>query len=127
MKHTDEEILKALECFNLDMCLGEDCPYWGEPCGLLIQKDIYDFVYRLKAEVERLTLSERDAYKQLEKGNARMNAIIEAEKTEAIKEFTEELKKHKIKPEFPWDDYYIYESVIDDVAQKMIGRADNEQ
>ena len=40
-------------------------------------------------------------------------------KYEAIKEFAERLKELKIKPEYPWDDYYINENAIDNLVKQM--------
>ena len=40
-------------------------------------------------------------------------------KSEAIKEFAERLKKLKIKPEFPWDDYCVSEGNIDNLVKEM--------
>ena len=53
-----------------------------------IIKNLQSCIDRQKAEIERLTLSEREAYKQLERGNERMMAIIKAE----LKEFAEDVK-----------------------------------
>ena len=53
-----------------------------------IIKNLQSCIDRQKEEIERLTLSEREAYKQLERGNERMAAIIKAE----IKEFAEDVK-----------------------------------
>ena len=53
-----------------------------------IIKSLQSCIDRQKEEIERLTLSEREAYKQLERGNERMAAIIKAE----IKEFAEDVK-----------------------------------
>lgn len=90
---TDEEIIKGLQvCSSNGDC--NECPINPHKgnygfCTSLAIKAALDLISRLKAEVERLTLSEREAYNQLEKGNARMNAIIDAE----IKEFAEKVKK----------------------------------
>lgn len=92
-KYTDEEIIKGLQvCSSNGDC--NECPINPHKgnygfCTSLAIKAALDLISRLKAEVERLTLSEREAYNQLEKGNARMNAIIDAE----IKEFAEKVKK----------------------------------
>ena len=51
-------------------------------------KNLQSCIDRQKEEIERLTLSEREAYKQLERGNERMMAIIKAE----LKEFAEDVK-----------------------------------
>jgi hypothetical protein len=40
-------------------------------------------------------------------------------KAEAVKEFAERLKKDKIKPEFPWDDFTVTEGMIDDLVKEF--------
>lgn len=40
-------------------------------------------------------------------------------KVEAVKEFAERLKKKVQKPEFPWEDFFICESDIDEVLKEM--------
>ena len=44
-------------------------------------------------------------------------------KLAVIQEFVEKLKAAKIKPEFPWDDFYVTESAIDDIAKEMMEEA----
>ena len=89
-------------------------------------KSLQSCIDRQKEEIERLTLSEREAYKQLERGNERMMAIIKAE----IKEFAEELKKRKYQSS-DWSHgehpYVVEESDIDDVLDDMIGGSDDER
>lgn len=40
-------------------------------------------------------------------------------KSDAIKEFAERLKTHIIRPEFPWDDFYVNESDIDNLVKEL--------
>ena len=37
-----------------------------------------------------------------------------------IKGLAEKLKEQKIKPEFPWDDFYVTETIIDNTIREMI-------
>lgn len=46
-------------------------------------------------------------------------AEIERLKAEAVKEFAERLKKDKIKPEFPWDDFTVTEGMIDELVKEF--------
>lgn len=95
MKHTDEEIMDAMEHCVKNLCHCRKCPCFvkgNDTCHEELYDEILSLINRLKAEVERLTLSEREAYNQLEKGNARMNAIIEAE----IKEFADKLREDRV-------------------------------
>lgn len=46
---------------------------------------------------------------------------IENAKTEAINEFAERLKEKRIKPEYPWDDFFVTEGIIDEVLKEMVG------
>ena len=46
---------------------------------------------------------------------------IKIERQEAVKEFAERLKALKIKPEFPWDDFYVTETAIDNLVKEMTG------
>lgn len=47
-------------------------------------------------------------------------------KAEAVKEFAERLKKDKIKPEFPWDDFTVTEGMIDNLVKEFTeGEADD--
>jgi regulator of RNase E activity RraB len=41
-------------------------------------------------------------------------------KAEVINEFVERLLSLKIKPEFPWDDFYVTESAINSVKKEMM-------
>lgn len=95
-KYTDEEIIKGLQvCSSNGDC--NECPINPHKgnygfCTSLAIKAALDLISRQKAEIERLTLMEREAHNQLEKGNTRMNAIIKAE----IEEFADELRKGRV-------------------------------
>lgn len=38
---------------------------------------------------------------------------------DGIKAFALRLKKYKIRPEFPWDDFVVCETTIDDLVKEM--------
>ena len=61
---TDNEIIQALECFKSEDCLGEQCPYFEMSglCGKPMCSDVYDFIYRQKSEIEKLTLELEGIY-----------------------------------------------------------------
>ena len=99
---TDEQIIKALECFKSEDCLGGQCPYFEQPglCGKPMCSDVYDFIYRQKAEIERLKKELELSQKAPEITKVRYeislderNFIIKQAKSEAIKEFAEKLNQ----------------------------------
>jgi len=55
-------------------------------------------------------------YKQCERG---LEKDFEKYYGEIIKEFSDRLKESKVKPEFPWDDFFVTESTIDDLVKEM--------
>ena len=87
----DEEIIKALECFKSEDCLGEQCPYYEivGGCGKKMCSDVYDFVNRQKAEIERLR---KETSQTIESIRKLARDTIRDTKSEAIKEFAERLK-----------------------------------
>ena len=87
-----------------------------------IIKNLQSCIDRQKEEIERLTLSEREAYKQLERGNERMMAIIAEEREDAIKEVAREIFEEidKVIKEHSQGyccDWYLYE-LIDKLKEK---------
>lgn len=100
---TDNDIKKALECCKTGNC--DECPFYGrkEDCEVELPEEALDLINRLEAEIERLEneieeANEADREAELQalkesKDNAKLfcEAINHA-KSEAIKEFAEELK-----------------------------------
>lgn len=87
-------------------------------------KDVIDLITRQNAEIERLTktISDREySCGELTAALQIANELLKPKKSEAIKEFSERLKESKIKPEYPWDDYYINEGAIDNLVNEMTG------
>ena len=85
-----------------------------------IIKNLQSCIDRQKAEIERLTLSEREAYKRLERGNERMMAIIAEEREDAIKEFAERLlDKYDIWTESDETEYRYVEELVDNLVKEM--------
>lgn len=118
-KFTDNEIMKALECFKSEDCLGKECPYFEMPglCGKKMCIDVYDFIYRKKAENERLQAE-----------NVKLHTIIPkmiiTAKAEAIKEFAERLKKVMVATHKDINGYCRYETedyYIDTLVKEMEG------
>ena len=107
---TDNEIIKALECCKEEEHCGEECPYYSKAFKeklscLDAEKGLtpmaLDLIKRQKAYIE--TLKERiivQKYKEVPLGNEVVyrigweNALVEAIKAEAYKEFAERLKSH---------------------------------
>lgn len=79
-------------------------------------------IERLNKEVDRLSqcvLCHDGIVSDLEKD------VFNA-KSEAIKEFAQRLKTLKIKPEFPWDDFFVTEEMIDTLVKEMTEEQTNE-
>ena len=113
---------------------GEDCI---EVClirdGYRTVLKAEEVITRLKAENERLSheihvLKSENSFLLKSKGGLKMNKEFEHEikqsKLEAIKEFAERLKEKRIKPIFPWDDFFVTEGIIDEVLKEMVGDTD---
>ena len=80
---TDNEIIKALEHCDKETC--KDCPNeYQYDCKGKIMRNALDLINRQKAEVERL--KHRKTELQIR------NQELQHEKSEAIKEFAEELE-----------------------------------
>lgn len=75
----------------------------------------------LNAITYKMTLNEDQIKKAMEDCMKRIDYNINKIRSEAIKEFVERLKVYKIKPEFPWDDFVICETTIDDLVKEMDG------
>jgi len=119
----DNEIVKALECCLLDNKQhGErcsECPMYETPltvCQNLLAYHSLNLTNRQKAEIERLESHNNKLMETVE------NLIYECDcaKQEIIKDFEERLLAIKIKPEFPWDDFFVTEDMINSVAKDMI-------
>lgn len=128
---TDNEIIKAFMCCSnsegITDC--ECCPYHKNGCLDKVHNGAIDLIIRQKAEIERLesnlkfvrgTVERMRKYD--EERDVRLHAkLTETAKAEAIKEFAERLKGQKTKPEFPWDDFFVTETDIDNLVKEMVG------
>ena len=127
---TDNEIIKALgHCYRdtyYTKC-NSDCPLYDycesdeseekNICGLAL-----DLINRQKSEIKRLNakIMAKDNTNDYNTAQLRIaREKLKTAKSEAIKEFAERLKESKIKPEYPWDDYYINEGTIDALVKEM--------
>lgn len=119
-KMTDNEILNALECFKSEDCLGEQCPYFEKEglCGKPMCRDVYDFIYRQKAEIERLRCSAIRNGKQIES----LIHHLEQSKSEAYREFAERLKDQAYINSYC--DLVVNEASIDNVYRELIEKND---
>lgn len=111
----DNEIIKALECCKdeegLHFC--SICPmYKNDPDNDFCQENLcenaLDLINRQRAEIEDL----KDI-------NEHLNVFVLEAREAAIKEVFEKLKAIKVKPEFPWDDFYVTESMLEEVEKEM--------
>ena len=99
---TDEQIIKAVEvCRTPDTCRG--CPYhelYTARCVCELMKDVFDLINRQKAKIER-----------------EINQI----KSEAIKEFAEQLKGYAIGENGSKEKAYFFVEVqdIDNLVKEM--------
>lgn len=89
---TDNEIIKALECCSTDI-RENTCPvcafYKKHRCSTLMLNAASDLINRQKAEIERLEKEITEYKLRMEMLSNTVNEI----KSEAIKEFAEQLKK----------------------------------
>ena len=135
---TDEQIIKALECFKSEDCLGEKCPYYEQSglCGKPMCSDVYDFIYRQKAQINGLQdeviiktdmLNEQMAEiknlknAQIERIRELTRVVYDKEiakaKSEAIKEFVSALKG-KVVSKYEYIDIRVFKE-IDALAKEM--------
>lgn len=77
--------------------------------------EMEDTINRQKAEIDQLHNLVIAKHKEIN----RLDDYMQYAKAEAIKEFAERLKALKIKPEFPWDDFYVTETTIDNLVKEM--------
>ena len=108
---TDNEIIKALECCKNKRCV--NCPYDDiadtfSECSAKLVKDALDLINRQKAEIENK--------------NRQIGELVSFQRfceRKAIKEFAEKLLSTKIKPESPWDDFFVTETAINDLVKEI--------
>ena len=120
----DADIIKALWCCAMDqMC--ENCPLSTEShkdidCLNTILLESLSLIRRYKKKIEILEVQNIRLNKECD------NYVDYASKarTEAIKEFADTLKYFKMKHEFPWDDFYVEEIIIDNLVKEL---TENEQ
>lgn len=108
---TDNEIIKALGCCKNKRCV--NCPYddvadkFAE-CSAKLVDDALDLINRKKSEIEMK--------------NIQIGELVSFQRfceRKAIKEFAEKLLATKIKPEFPWDDFFVTETAINDLVKEI--------
>ena len=123
----DNEIIKALECCIAPNC-GE-CPIFNNKeirkvpgrCIVTLEKDALDLINRQKEEIERLEKSFSFDFDNFE---SEYDSKI---KGEAVKEFAERLKEHKIDVDvsFGYGKEVYTEAVavieIDNLVKEMVG------
>lgn len=129
---TDEDIIKALEYCNKPVRESKctECAFnHTYKCTHNMLNATLDLINRQQAEIERLnekitTKDESNYYFMGQLRTAREE--LQTAKHEAVKEFAERLKNFKIKPDYPWDDYIVTESAIDNLVKELTeGGANN--
>lgn len=127
---TNNEIIKALECFKEERCQGDECPYYREDisCNVMM-KDVYDLVHRQNAEIEKLKENQDTLTATLARSLAvKMSGgdPVAEIKTDAIIEFVKKLKDYYNnhmaygKPTAYTDVGHIF-LVLDDFLEEMVG------
>lgn len=118
-KFTDDEIIHSLKvCSNDGDC--SEClinPHKGNYgyCTSLAIKAALDLINRQKVKIEGLESN----LKFVRGTNRRLIENESVVRAEAIKEFAQRLIASKIKPEFPWDDFFVTEGAIDTLVKEM--------
>ena len=123
-KYTDEEVIRALDiCDKLDFFGGQRAgrELWFTKPVEVQNADIMKFaediafvkeiINRQRAEIEKWQLAYDCADSALRE--------LSVTRSEAIKEFAERLKVYKQKPEFPWDEWFVTETDIDELVKIM--------
>ena len=134
---TDNEIIKAMNycCGNIekdgeckeDMCyqaaLPEDRDGDIRWCRQWLMKDALDLINRQKAEIERLyrIIADKDySFAEVTSALRLAKELLETEKSEAIKEFAERLKKYAVVNEASLDGEEIIDvDDIDNIVKEM--------
>lgn len=106
----DSKLMKVLECCTNDDC--GNCPTQVLHCKQHAMLNALDIIKRQKEEIERL----REIISVTDETLKKCATLA---KTEAIKEFADRLLALKIKPEFPWDDFFVTETAINDTLKEM--------
>lgn len=110
-KYTDEELTKILECcITSDGCKNCINSYKGDMCQNVddvVRQAIASF-NRQKAEIEDLEIK-----------NEHLVCFLAEARRDAIKEVFAKLRANEIKPEFPWDDFYITDSQLEEIEKEM--------
>ena len=112
---TDNEIIKAL-----GYCL--DAVDEGDTKTFDFLSEVISLINRQKAENEKMRLDTECLVAQIKEDYMQIVVLsrkLKTAKSKAIKEFAERLKELKIRPEFPWDDYYVNEGTIDNLVKEM--------
>lgn len=111
-KYTEEQIMNALEA----------CADGRLKCGQVMSENILNLINEQKSEIVRLRKgfdAQSNGIKYLSETRDKLEAENKSIRFKTIKEFAERLKEYKIKPEYPWDDFYVTENMIDSLVNEM--------
>jgi uncharacterized protein YhaN len=130
---TDEEIIKAYEYCVLDDGNCDDCPY--EACGCGVDgHDIIDIINRQKAEIERLTIAEKQYLSEIKRLN-KSCGLFDIKLKEQIKETydyvhkADKLKKRNAElqkqvEELTEERYYTEQDTAKEILQELYDQID---
>lgn len=109
MELNREQIVKALDAFHNRILSGKLAEKVTES-EMMAVVDALALIRELTEENERLTALL----------DARCDRCIERERADTVRKMQERLKEKRIKPEFPWDDFFITETDIDQIAKELL-------
>ena len=114
---TDNDIIKALECCLTYDC--DNCPFNPFNCDPNLQEYAIDIINRQKAEIESLKESIQYGNKLCEECQNDKEKGLQKARTEAIKEFAEEVSKEiaAINTNYVTDDK-------DDIVEQALARVE---
>lgn len=148
---TDNDIIKAYGLCHSDvLCDETNCPFFSKCKTDDLSVYILDLINRQKEEIESHKHYYNECLKELAKAKVEIERLqtenqfwgirygLKADeqllgiipetllmknqiKAEVVKEFAAKLKAKVNRPEFPWEDFFVCESDIDEVLKEMVG------
>ena len=116
MNLTDEQIIKALECCDIEQKDCWQCSLQNKwDCHFILRKNTLDLINRQQAEIDKLerTISHLEDV---------CNGIPDVVRAEAIKEFAERLKEKEYHPiRTPAGFKVVPTNDIDNLVKEMVG------
>lgn len=123
---TDNEIIKALDCFSGKEIYCKNCAYRDNSnmgiCRRNAAKDTIDLIYRQKAEIERLKCDNSNIHRLFSDACKRvdeLDKLNETVKAEAIKDFVKKFKKEIKDVGFTLGQFWEINCALESVLKKM--------